>query len=284
MSKGSTDSAAPTSEGPTDAATASERVVATDADGHAAVTDRFDHAAAALDREYRRTKAELEALESFIDEVGSLSPTSSSVTAAASRMQLRPSQPGGLDAVREAYRSTMMTVPHYEEEYDESYAEHVRHELGPDVATLLTSGQVFERHHKQVVIAAANDARARRGQLLTELDRERDSLADLREPVCGVAADVARLESITLAEQPAEMLDGYHTRLGVLDSRCHDLIDRRQSALVSQRRSMSLSLGGPDIATCVYSDLETDYPVVATLTELLDRIEELVTDVEHHLR
>jgi hypothetical protein len=277
MSKGSTDPTAPTGEAGTNAtATASETSTT-------AVTDRFDRAAAVLDQECRRTEAELAALESFIDEVGALSPTTSGVATAASRVQIGASRTGGLDAVREAYRTTMMAVPHFEAEYDESYAEHVRHELGPDVATLLTSGRTFERHHKQVVIAAANDARARRGQLLTELDRERDSLDDLRDQVCGIATDVARLESTALSEQPAEVLDGYRARLAVLDSRCHDLIDRRQSALVSQRRSMSLSLSGPDLATCIYSDLDVDYPVVATLTELLDRIDQRSADVERHI-
>jgi len=238
-----------------------------------AVTDRFDRAERALDREYRRTEAELDALASFIDEVGSLSPTSRGAAAGAPPVSLQ-SGGGGLRAVREAYESTMMAVPHYEAEYDEPYAEHVRHELGPDAAALVTSSTVFERHHKQVVIAAANDARSRRSQLLSELDRERDSLADLSEQVCAVATDVARLESADFDAEPS-VLDGYQARVGVLEARCHDLIDRRQSTLVSQRRSMSLSLSGPDIATCVYSDLDVDYPIVATLTDLLERLTDL---------
>jgi hypothetical protein len=247
------------------------------------VTDRFERARAAVDREHRRTKAELGALESFIDEVGSLSPSSSSIAAGVPRVQLGSARAGGLDAVREAYRSTMMAVPNYEDDYDEPSAEHVRQELGQDVATLLTSGQAFERHHKQVLMAAANDARARRSPLLAGLEGEQESLEDLTEQVCAVAADTARLESMALDEQPPELLDGYHSRVGVLEARCHDLIDRRQSTLVSQRRSMSLPISGPDIATCVYSDLDVDYPVVATLTDLLDRLGTLATDVEHHL-
>ena len=239
-----------------------------------AVTERFDRAERALDREYRRTTAELDALESFIDEVGSLSPTSRGAAAGASPVSLQSGGGGGVRAVREAYESTMMAVPHYEAEYDEPYAEHVRNELGPDAAALLTSGGVFERHHKQVVIAAANDARSRRSQLLSALDRERESLTELSEQVCAVATDVARLESADFTAEPS-VLDGYQSRVGVLEARCHDLIDRRQSTLVSQRRSMSLSLGGPDVATCVYSDLDVDYPVVATLTDLLERLTDL---------
>jgi len=247
------------------------------------VTERFERAEAALDREYRQTGAELDALEAFLDEVGALSPATDISVSGPSGVRLQSASTTGLDAVREAYESTMMAVPHFEEEYGESYAEHVRMELGPDVATLLTSGQLFGQHHKQVVLAAAHDARMRRAQLLEAYERERDSLAELSESVCGITTDTARIESADFDEQPPSVLDGYHSRVGVLDTRCHELVDRRQSTLVSQRRSMSLPITGPDIPTCVYNDLDVAYPIVATCTELLDRLADLESDLDRRL-
>lgn len=237
------------------------------------------HSRVAMDRvreEMQFIRDEIDGFERFEERVERLSCVSQaqSGTPMGGGVLTAPSSASPAQKLKHTYQSTVMAVPHYEAEYDEPYAEHVRNELGPDAAALLTSGGVFERHHKQVVIAAANDARSRRSQLLSALDRERESLTELSEQVCAVATDVARLESADFDAEPS-VLDGYQSRVGVLEARCHDLIDRRQSTLVSQRRSMSLSLGGPDVATCVYSDLDVDYPVVATLTDLLERLTDL---------
>lgn len=232
--------------------------------------DLLDDAEAAVETEIRLTTAERDAFQAFIDRVGELSPRAAATTSGLAPVQT-VTRTDGLTSIRKAYESTVMAVSHYEKEYDEPYATNVRTELGPDVATLLTSGQVFEPHHKHAVLTAAEEAKNLRGKLVDALEEERQSVQEFREPLCTVATNIASLETTEPEAQSSKLLDGYRRRLDVLEQRCHELISMRQSRVVDGRRALALPISGPDIPTYVYQDLPTNYPVVATLTELIER-------------
>lgn len=257
------------------------------------VENTLSRALDAIRVERERTAAERDAFAEFGERVGELSP---GVSAGESTSSVRPIAGGGyssvssaparaneLEQVRKFYESTVMSVPHYETEYGESYAESVREELGPDVATLLVDGQAFERHHKRAITEATAQSEELRERLVSALDAELDSVAQLRDPVCSVAADARSLESVDLGGEPDQLLDGYRSRLDVLETRCHELIERRQSEMVSARRALSLPISGPDIPTYVYQDLPVNYPVISTLTRLIDTVATTRANVEAQL-
>lgn len=231
----------------------------------------FDEALDAIDRERAETRDERDALQAFLERVRELSAHRPTSTVGFTLDQAHSSESDSLGAIRDAYESTVMAVPHYEAEYGEPFATNVAEELGPDVATLLTSGQLFERHHKLAIVTAAEETRKRRSELLDVLDEEQRLIEQFREPVCTTASDLDSLEATDPSGQPPELLDGYRKRLEVLRNRCHELIERRQSELVGNRRAMALPITGPDIPTYVYQDLPVNYPIIATLTEILQR-------------
>jgi len=55
----------------------------------------------------------------------------------------------GLVAVRDAYQETVMSVPHYEIEYDDTYQRSVAEECGPELAYALTRGSRFHAECKR---------------------------------------------------------------------------------------------------------------------------------------
>ena len=238
--------------------------------GDTSPAERFEKAANALAREHRRTAAEVEAFRAFEERVGEVTRDTGTAVGKAAPVQAVASPGRGLDRVREHYRETVMAVPHYEAEYAESYAESVREELGPDIGALLVGGQRFERHHKHAIVSKSREIRELREQLLAALDAERESLTALRDPVCSLAEQIDSLGSAGLDTDSYSQLDAYRSRLDVVETRCHELIERRQSETVTERRSLSLPIGGPDIQTYVYNDLPVNYPVIATLTGLID--------------
>jgi hypothetical protein len=229
----------------------------------------LDEALDAIETERAILTAEIGAFEEFLETVESLTPTASTGHAIpAVRSQSGETDP--FQSLRAAYESTVMSVPHYETEYGESFGENLRAEFGPDLATLLTAGRVFERCHKQAVVAATEECIDQRRHLLDAIDAERASVRRYREPVQSVIDAVEQFDNGTLATDSPELLDGYRKRIDVLESRCHDLVEQRQSEIVDDRRALSLSISGPDIPSYLYTDLPVTYPVIAPLTSALE--------------
>jgi hypothetical protein len=255
------------------------------------MAERFDEAAACLDRERTRTAAELAAFDAFEGELRSIATESVSVdpdapVASVSRLGGTAGAPGvtgngaGFRAVRGAYESTVLALSHYDEEYDETVAESVAGELGPDVATALTGQRPFDEAAKRAILTATREAQERRDALLDVLDAERESTAAAREACLPIADELDELGSPPLSSLSFGALDARLARLSVLESRCEEVATDRQSALQGQRRSLWLPADAPDVAVYAYQDLDVSYPVLSAVTALLDRIEEARTAIE----
>lgn len=232
--------------------------------------DLLDRAVAAIETEERRTTAERDAMQAFRDRVRELSPANRTLEQGPAAVHSAPRSTDGLRKVRTHYESTVMAVPHYEAEYDESYTEHVHQEFGPDIAMVLVHGVALERRHKEAILKATAESIADREQLLEALQREQESVTELREPTCSLAADIRTIEQRAGEDPSVKILDSYRSRLEVLEQRCHDLVDQRQSEMVTERRELRLPISGPDIPSYVYDELPVSYPVVSILTELMD--------------
>jgi hypothetical protein len=229
----------------------------------------FDDALDAIEAERAILTAEGDAFEEFLDIVRSITPQSGTRQTVRS-IHTRSGEDDPFQSLRTAYESTVMAVEHYDDEYGESYEENIRAEYGPDIATLLITGHVFERHHKQALTVATEDVIDQRRYLLDALDEEQQSVERFKEPVKSVTDAIESLETGTLTSSSPQLLDGYRRRLDVLKSRCHDLVERRQSEIVDDRRALSLSTSSPDIPSYLYTDLPVTYPVIAPLTALLE--------------
>ena len=125
------------------------------------VEDRLDRAATALRRERRRTADELEALGAFAERVREIeAKTAVAEGNAVTAIGLEAGRTDGLDAVREAYEATVMSVPHYGQEYDDGYPESLRAEFSPDLAAALTDGTRFNARCKRAVLSVSAAARS----------------------------------------------------------------------------------------------------------------------------
>jgi DNA repair exonuclease SbcCD ATPase subunit len=159
-----------------------------------------------------------------------------------------------------------MSVSHYEEEYDEPIQVNMTAELGEEVAAAVFDGTRFTRKLKQGLISQCNEARRRRAELLTTLDREERRLVDAE-------ADLSDIESALESETPEttrelsfpELSDRWE-RLGVVEDRCQDLLDEHAAT----RRNTPEER--PEFREYVYRSLPSEYPVLSDGTRLLDRI------------
>jgi hypothetical protein len=244
------------------------------------VRERLSAAKSALGRERRRTADELEALERFESRVRAIDPERGAAgtrrtvdTEAAKRVD-------GLDRVREAYEATLMSVPHYAEEYDDTYTESLAGEFSPDIAAALTAGTAFDARRKRTLLSAVTAAQSARESLLDVVDRERDSIDEATETLPSIADELAELQSVDFEAEPFGSLDAHRARLGVVERKCETLSERRQREIFGQRRIQRLPTDAADIAVYLYQDLEVSYPVVSLIAELSGTIGELQTRVE----
>lgn len=239
------------------------------------IEDRLETAKQVTIEQRERTVEEREALGQFADRLNSMKLRESTTAQRPAVCVSEGSPSDRLREVRDAYESTFMAVSHYEQDFGESYARNLRAEFGPDIATLLVDGTSFGPQHRETVLTAVSVSRRRRGRLVEILDDEHASLVAATETLVSLATELADIERTAFPNYSADVLDAHHTRLGVLDEKCSQLLADRQSALVSQRHATRFPIDHPDVPQFLYQHLESDYPVVSTIAELVDCIETL---------
>ena len=243
------------------------------------VTERLSTADAELTRERRRTTDELEALSEFETRVRSI--TAETVPGGTPPVAVAHApKTNALDRIREAYRSTVMSVSHYEEEYGDSYPESLRGEFNDHVAAALVDGTAFDRRCKRAVLAAVSESRSGRESLVASIDVERESLHGTTEALSAVDGELGELASVRFSHESFGALDAYRARLGVLEAKCETISKRRQTELFERRRTGWLPRNAPDIAQYFYRHLDVDYPAIAAVTDLVERIETLRRRIE----
>ncbi len=252
-------------------------------DGEAfGVGRRLQRARAALRRERRRTADEVQALRSFEQRVREVEPASTVARAApAAGAGMVDGGTDGFEAVRAAYEATVMAVPHYEEEYDDSYVESLAAEFSTDLAAALTDGTRFNARCKRTLLAGIDAGRVARGRLLELLAAEADSLDAAAETLVPLEAELAELDERAVGTAPHGMLDAYGARLAVLERKCETVAEERQATLFEQRRTSGLPGDLPDVPQYVYQACPFDYPVMAAVadcTAAIDRIRDAVDD------
>ena len=132
------------------------------------------NATAAISRECAAVAAERRALARFADRLEEV-PTSQlsrsvqgSVVTASS-----PATGGGMAAVEEAYRETVMAVDHYEADYDEPFAEHLASEFGEQVASAVVTNDRLSPQVKSALLTGAREGCQKRTQYIEALNGER---------------------------------------------------------------------------------------------------------------
>jgi hypothetical protein len=219
-----------------------------------------------LDRERERTAAERDALTEFERQVSGIETTQPVPTGGAAVSVTSDPADRQLERVRDAYRETVMAVPHYETEYGEPIAVNMSAELGEEIVAAVFDGTRFTRQLKHGLLSQCNEARHRRTALLTTLDREDRRLRGAHEELREIESDLddetpASIETCSFPE-----LSDRWNRLGTVEDRCREVLEDHATTTEISPESQ------PRLREYVYQSLPTEYPVLSDGTRLLDRI------------
>jgi hypothetical protein len=229
-------------------------------------------AVAALDEERERLDVERAAFTQFRKRVAAMdvhTPTTNTAagiknalmgtsTATASSAQL--------EQVRTAYRETVMSVPHYDEDYDQSLDDDIAEEFSPELANALTAADSLTPPIQETLLTGCQRATEGRTTLLSALDREADNLQHARETLEALQTTLNEMNQRPIAVWSTNEIISTYERLADLETQCDELAAERQTELRSQR------IPGPnptdeELNEYLYESLSVTHPVLADLAE-----------------
>jgi len=190
-------------------------------------------------------------------------------------------QSGGLEAVRDAYEETVMSVPHYREEYGEPYLVNVAGELSRELAAALGSDGRFHAGLKRKLLQTSRQAVDGRTHLLGIVDAEAEALESGADDIAALTEEVTSLGDQPLDDLEFNALRLTRERLRDARDRCDELAAERQSTLRDQRRTLPVEID--DLGEYLYSPCETTYPLLAAYASLHRRIDRLLRTADRRL-
>ncbi|MDZ5812189.1 hypothetical protein U4E84_12640 [Halorubrum sp. AD140] len=185
----------------------------------------------------------------------------------------------GLVAVRNAYADTVMSVPHYRDEYDDTYERSTAEEFGPELAYALTRSTGFYAEYQRPLFDAIDDAIDERETLLERVDVEVASLDWTASRLASIRGEIPVLGR-EVPEGDFGALDACRARAAVLVKNCDRIAARRQHVLAAHARDLRIGDDDVDLPTYLYQDLSVTYPALAAVGTLGDRLDALTRRIE----
>lgn len=233
----------------------------------------------ALRVERRKIVDEREAFEAFRTRLDRIAAESAPAGGLPLRYHADPAG-RGLRAVKAAYEETVMSVPHFADDYDETYEASVEAEFGANLALVLTGESVLDDRSRRILIDRTETAIDEREVFLDTLDSEAESLARAASGLATLREELAALTADRPADRDFGALDAHRAQVPVLRRKCDAIAARRQADLRQQRRRMRLPSSFPNVPAYLYAGLAERYPALAAVGDLGTRLDEVKRDIE----
>lgn len=227
-------------------------------------------------RERGRLADEVRAFETFVADVRDI-PVAAHSRSRGGTLLVEAARDSDGRPVRDAYESTVMSVPHYDEDYGDGVEESIAAELGSTVAAGLR-GSRFDEQCRRAVIAAARRARERRTALLDDIETEANSLDAAATAIDDIESDLEGHDDGTFEYASFEALMAARDALTEQAARARSIAAERQAVIRENSFTASAdrrrrATGDLHLQEYLYADLDRTYPVLSAVTELAARID-----------
>ncbi|MFW6017280.1 MAG: DUF7260 family protein [Halapricum sp.] len=177
-----------------------------------------------------------------------------------------------LRRIREAYRETVMAVPHYEDEYGESLRTNLTAEFGEEVAGHVVGGDVLTPRIHGAFTQICKQARDDRKRVLQRIERERERLVSFDADLTTIERDVVDAGAEITPETGTRRLSSIDDTLAALRSRCLDLVAERRKQVHARKEMEIPGAEGFGLHEYLYAGTETPAPVLADIAACLGTI------------
>jgi len=236
----------------------------------------IDRALEPVEQEITLVRDERDAFVAFLDRLHDIQARrhdTPQTTGGATTVAMSSNSPvTELREVQQAYRETVMGVPHYEREYGDTLQESLKEELGETLASHVIAGRVLTLTIRGAIIEATEQSRENRERFLRSLRQERESLCSIAEELNDIELRLVDIAGcIDDAEKSADFTHIDET-LQTLEERCTDLATQRQERI---RARPSRPLAGVDtvsLSQYLYREMETVTPALTDIISCLETV------------
>jgi type II secretory pathway pseudopilin PulG len=238
----------------------------------------------ALADERERVADERDAFRRFAAKVQGIDASAGRATAGTDApVAVRTKPPdSGMGTVREAYRETVMGVPHFDDEYDEELVTNATAELSPEVAAALAGNGPLTPQLRKALATQSREAAASRENLIDAIDGERERVREATEDLERIEGAVAELDETAFLPYTYGELEDAYDRLEDARDDTDTLVTERQATLHAEGAGAQ-GMDGHDFRRYVYGSLDTTYPVLTDASALIDYVEDVQSQVVRSL-
>lgn len=252
---------------------------------HSQVTDSIFRASAELQKEYELVDKELQSFDEFrkrIIEVDIPEPKSDGGTRLRVPIQSPPQarRPKQGDRICRAYRETVMSVSHFEEEYDDSLRKHMVAEFGPDLVNSLFNCHQLTPQAKRGLLEASQQSSDQRAKFLKILDSESEDLKYAQSTLDGIIGDLVEWNERPFSAYSFSQLQEFYECLTDFERRCEQLaVERQQNIHADVWPSLDGSVRN-SLQCYLYYELDITYPILTDIADCCTLLQEVSRSVE----
>jgi hypothetical protein len=192
--------------------------------------------------------------------------------------------PGPTDALRTArtaYRDSIMSVPHYDSEYGESFKRNLTAEFNQTIAICLVTGTKFTKPIQNALIRAVKQRRYSRERFDTELQKERRLLQRVIDSLSNIESRTHQIGIQSNGAANSEQSYSLRDELNQLEVRCGSLTEARQMTIHNRRNMEWAGVGSGSLVMYLYDDLPTRTPALSAIASCLKPIHRYQRDYQH---
>jgi hypothetical protein len=207
-----------------------------------------------VQREKTELSAEIDAFEQFAERLDRIEPAP--IQCEPMGLDLANSEQKPIRRVQEAYRETILSTPHFQREYDESFLVNLRAELGRGLASALHPEHPAPLTPvlKQTLANAVDQCITTRRTLLETLQRELTSLRCSRDDLSEF------FDSLDSVQQPQEIGRKQFSQL--------EAIAASRQKVIHQTASQRHSDNEHHFHEYLYAEKPWDFPVLSAIGRL----------------
>ena len=174
-----------------------------------------------------------------------------------------------------AYKKTVMSVSHYENEYNDTYISSIEEEFGTDIAIALTQTSCFTHITKTSLLSSINNNINERENLLDAILLEKESIVSFHKRIQNLCENIESLSNQNLESLDFGALDAYWTQTNTLFKKCDRMASERQEKIQHVQTKIFNNDSGLDIHEYFYQSLSTSYPVLAAIGKVGKKIKSI---------
>lgn len=229
--------------------------------------------------EYTQITEEIQAFEQFREKVSNTSTNIESKNSINNFRCQQKSTVEGTSKVRTAYRDTIMSVPHYEKEYGDTYLSSVSEELGPDLAIAITESSELTPISKSALINQIDNTIEGRKQLRKTVQSEQDSIESGYNDLYNIGEFIHQYPENKIFRLNNDQKTKFEAKLSNNIDDLDKISINRQQEINKIQKSAQTNQSHSDLYSYFYQSMSTNYPVLETIGKLGREIKKLERDI-----